>query len=125
MEMEKRLDELLPMVLLLSVARPRPLRCRRNAQRRLCRPPSPPQVQRQERAPPPARPPSTAERFIDFSDVSWIDYPGVALFLIPFALLLADLFARYLLSQPLMGAYELTSFSGGVAALFGAAVRCA
>jgi TRAP-type C4-dicarboxylate transport system permease small subunit len=84
--------------------------------------PSPPQVERHERAPSLARPPSTEDRFIDFSDVSWIDYPVVALFLIPFALLLTDLFGRYLLSHPLMGAYELTSFSGGLAALFGAAV---
>src|SRR5262249_25891215 len=70
----------------------------------------------------PARPPSSQARFIDFTDVSWIDYPIAALFLVPFALLLADVVARQVFQQPLTTAYELTLMTSGVAALLGAAV---
>lgn len=59
--------------------------------------------------------------FIDFSDVSWIDFPVVALLWVATTLIMAEAFMRYVLQMP-SGFFELSSLMLSSAAFLGGAI---
>ena len=60
--------------------------------------------------------------FIDFSDLSVIDYPVIAVLVATFLLTLSDVAGRYVLNAQLFDAYELVTWFAASAAFFGGAI---
>ena len=60
--------------------------------------------------------------FIDFSDLSVIDYPIIALLVATFSMTLADVVARNVFNAPLWANFELATWFAASAALFGGSI---